>query len=175
MELLLQQIVNGLTLGSIYCLVALGLTLIYGIMEVPNFAHGHLYMVGGYITFFMMTLYGINYWLAAIISAAVLAVIGILLERIVFHPMRNAPSSNKFIAAVGAMLFLEALARVLWGSDFRRIPTAYDHVIMIGGIRITEQRLIIIVGAVVLMIALQLFLKRTMVGSTIEALSLIHI
>jgi branched-chain amino acid transport system permease protein len=171
MNLLFQQLVNGLTLGSIYCLVALGLTLIYGIMEVPNFAHGHVYMFGAYITFFMMTLYGINYWLAAIIQAAALAVIGVVLERVVFHPMRNAPSSNKFIAAVGAMLFLEALARVLWGADYRKMPNIYDNVVIIGGIRITEQRLIIIAAAIILMIVLTLFLKRTIVGSTIEAMA----
>ncbi|MHB1651719.1 MAG: branched-chain amino acid ABC transporter permease [Desulfitobacteriaceae bacterium] len=171
MNLLIQQIVNGLTLGSIYCLVALGLTLIYGIMEVPNFAHGHIYMIGAYITFFLMTLYGVNYWLASIITAVVLAVLGIVLERVVFHPMRNSPSSNKFIAAVGAMLFLEALAQVLWTADYRKMPNVYDNVIIIGGIRITEQRLIIIASAIILMIALNLFLKRTMVGSTIEAMA----
>lgn len=171
MDLLIQQTVNGLTLGSIYCLVALGLTLIYGIMEVPNFAHGHLYMIGGYITFFMMTLYGINYWVSALISAFGLAIIGVLLERIVFNPMRNSPHSNRFIAAVGAMLFFEASARVLWGSDFRAIPAIYDKVVVIGGVRLTEQRLIIIAGAIILMVALYMFIKHTMIGSTIEAMA----
>jgi len=171
MELFVQQLVNGLTLGSIYCLVALGLTLIYGIMEVPNFAHGHLYMIGAYVTFFAMTLYGLNYWLSGLIAGIVLAVLGVLMERIVFHPLRNAPSSNKFIAAVGAMMFLEALARVLWGSDFRSIPAIYDKVLMIGGLRITEQRIIVIVSAVILMVALNLFLKKTIIGSSIEAMA----
>lgn len=169
MVLLIQQLVNGLTLGSIYCLVALGLTLIYGILEVPNFAHGHLYMLGAYVTFFMMTLYGVNYWLAAVIAAAVLAVLGIVLERMVFHPLRNAPSSNKFIAAIGTMLVIEALARVFWGSDYRKIPAIYDKVINLGGIRVTEQRLIVIASTILLMIALNLFLKRTIIGSAIEA------
>lgn len=171
MNLFIQQLINGLTLGSIYCLVALGLTLIYGIMEVPNFAHGHLYMFGAYITFFLMTLYGTNYWLATIITAVALAVMGIILERLVFHPMRNAPSSNKFIAAVGAMLFLEALAQVLWTADYRKMPNIYDKVIMLGGIRITEQRLIIIIAAIVLMTVLYIFLKHTIIGSTIEAMA----
>lgn len=171
MELLIQQILNGLTLGSIYCLVALGLTLIFGIMHVPNFAHGHLYMVGGYVTFFMMTAYGINYWVSALISGIALAILGIILERVVFNPMRDHPGTNRFIAAVGAMLFIEASARVLWGSDFRSIPAVYDKVIMFGGIRVTEQRLIIIAGAVIIMVALYVFLKHTMVGSTIEAMA----
>jgi|SRR5680860_170548 len=171
MNLFFQQLVNGLTLGSIYCLVALGLTLIYGIMEVPNFAHGHLYMVGAYVTFFMMTLYGINYWLAAVISAIVLAVLGVLIERLVFNPLRNGPETNKFVAALGAMLFLEATARLLWGSDYRSIPGIYDKVIQIGGIRVTEQRIIVIVAAVVLMFALNLFLKHTIIGSALMAMA----
>lgn len=171
MELFAQQLVNGLTLGSIYCLVALGLTLIYGIMEVPNFAHGHLYMVGAYVTFFAMTLYGLNYWLSALLAGIVLAVLGVLLERIVFRPLRHAPSSNKFIAAVGAMMFLEALARVFWGSDFRSIPAVYDKVFTIGSLRVTEQRVIVIVSAVILMVALNLFLKKTIIGSSIEAMA----
>ncbi len=171
MDLFFQQIVNGLTLGCIYCLVALGLTLIYGIMEVPNFAHGHFYMIGAYVTFFMMTLYGLNYWLSAIIAGIVLAVMGVLLERLVFHPMRHTPATNKFIAAVGAMLFLEAAARVLWGSDYRSIPSIYDNVVQFAGIRTTEQKLIIIVGAFVLMAALYVFIKKTLIGSTIEAMA----
>lgn len=171
MDLFLQQIVNGLTLGCIYCLVALGLTLIYGIMEVPNFAHGHFYMIGAYVTFFMMTLYGLNYWLSAIIAGIVLAIMGVLLERLVFHPMRHTPATNKFIAAVGAMLFLEASARVLWGSDYRNIPSVYDNVVQIAGIRTTEQKLIIIIGAFVLMGALYVFIKKTLIGSTIEAMA----
>ncbi len=169
MDLFVQQLVNGLTLGSIYCLVALGLTLIYGIMEVPNFAHGHLYMIGAYVTLFSMTLYGLNYWLSSILAGIVLGIVGVLMERIVFHPLRHAPSSNKFIAAIGAMMFLEALARVLWGSDFRSMPAVYDQVVLIGGIRVTEQRIIVIVSAILLMLALNLFLKKTIIGSSIEA------
>lgn len=169
MDLFVQQLVNGLTLGSIYCLVALGLTLIYGIMEVPNFAHGHLYMIGAYVTLFSMTLYGLNYWLSSLLAGIVLGIMGVLMERVVFHPLRHAPSSNKFIAAVGAMMFLEASARVLWGSDFRSMPAIYDQVILIGGIRVTEQRIIIIAAAILLMLGLNLFLKKTILGSSIEA------
>lgn len=169
MDLFVQQLVNGLTLGSIYCLVALGLTLIYGIMEVPNFAHGHLYMIGAYVTLFSMTLYGLNYWLSSLLAGIVLGIMGVVMERVVFHPLRHAPSSNKFIAAVGAMMFLEASARVLWGSDFRSMPAIYDQVILIGGVRLTEQRIIVIAAAILLMLGLNLFLKKTILGSSIEA------
>lgn len=170
-ELFFQQIVNGLVLGSIYSLVALGITLIYGIMQLPNFAHGHLYMLGAYLTLFMMTLYGFGYWPAILVSVAGLMIIGMLLERLVFRPLHNAPHINSMIAAVGVMLFMEALARKLWGSDYRRLDSPYGDVIGIFGLTITEQRLIIIVAAIVLMIGLNLFLKRTVIGSTIEAMA----
>jgi len=171
MSLFFQQLLNGLTLGSVYSLVALGLTLVYGVMQIPNFAHGHLYMVGAYVTFFMITLYGFHYWPAILVSVAVLCILGVAVERLVFHPLRNAPHVNAMIAAVGLMLFLEATVRVIWGSDFRRMPTPYDNVFNIFGLTVTGQRLMIIVAAVVLMVGLHLFLKKTIIGSTIEAMA----
>lgn len=171
MELFFQQLINGLTLGSIYCLVALGLTLIYGIMHVPNFAHGHLYMVGAYCVLFLSTSYGFNYWLAILATMAILAFLGILMERLVFHPLRNAPPTNSFIAAVGALLFLEAGAIVLWGADYRRMPEVFGKVVNIFGVMATQQRLVVIFSALALMGALHLFLKKTLIGSTIEAMA----
>lgn len=170
-DLFFQQIVNGLVVGSIYSLVALGITLIYGIMQLPNFAHGHLYMLGAYLTLFMMTLYGFGYWSAILVSVAGLVLVGLLLERLVFRPLLNAPPINPMIAAVGVMLFMEALARQLWGSDYRRLDSPYGGVINVFGLTITQQRLLIIVAAIVLMLGLNLFLKRTLVGSTIEAMA----
>lgn len=171
MELFFQQLINGLTLGSIYCLVALGLTLIYGIMHMPNFAHGHLYMVGAYCVLFLSTSYGFNYWLAILATMVILAFLGILMERLVFHPLRNAPPTNSFIAAVGALLFLEAGAIVLWGADYRRMPEVFGKVVNIFGVMATQQRLVVIFSALALMGALHLFLKKTLIGSTIEAMA----
>ncbi|SFJ25645.1 branched-chain amino acid ABC transporter permease [Thermoflavimicrobium dichotomicum] len=171
MELFFQQIVNGLVLGSIYSLVALGITLIYGIMQLPNFAHGHLYMLGAYVTFFMITHYGLSYWPAILFSVAALVVIGMLLERLVFRPLHHAPHINSMIASIGVMLFIEATARKMWGSDYRRLDSPYDGVIDLFGLTITEQRIIVILSAIALMIGLNLFLKRTVIGSTIEAMA----
>lgn len=171
MELFFQQVINGLTLGSIYCLVALGLTLIYGIMHVPNFAHGHLYMVGAYCVLFLSTLYGFNYWAAILVSMVMLAALGILMERLVYHPLRNAPPINSFIAAIGALLFLEAGAMVLWGADYRKMPEVFGKVVNIFGIMTTQQRLVVIFSALVLMGALHLFIKKTLVGAAIEAMA----
>ncbi|HET7579180.1 MAG TPA: branched-chain amino acid ABC transporter permease [Bacillales bacterium] len=171
MELFFQQILNGLTLGCIYSLVALGLTLVYGILHVPNFAHGAFFMIGAYVTYFMMTSYGINYWIAMLISAVVVALLSVLSERVVFTPLRNTEPTHDMIAAIGMLLFFGALAQLLWGADFHRMPTNYDQVIHLFGLPITIQRLIIIVAAIVLMLALNFFLKKTVTGSTILAMA----
>jgi|TARA_A100001391_G_scaffold148241_2_gene105680 branched-chain amino acid transport system permease protein len=171
LDLFLQQVLNGLTLGSIYGLVALGLTLVYGILHVPNFAHGALYMVGAYVAYFTMVDLGLNYWLAMIAAGAVVAILSVLCERLVFHPLRHAPPIHDKIAAIGILLFLEAVVQMYWGADFRRMPTPYTEILHFGGLTIPAQRLLIIAGAFGLMGALHLYLKKTMTGATIIAMA----
>ena len=115
MELFLQQLFNGIMFGSTYAIVALGLTLVMGILNIPNFAHGHLYMLGGYITYFFITNLGVGYWGSLLLSMIVLGLIGALMERIIFRPLNGQPHINAFIAAIGALIFLESLALVVWG------------------------------------------------------------
>jgi len=171
MDILIQQLFNGLTIGSVYSLVALGLTLVYGILHIPNFAHGALYMVGGYITLTMMTSFGLHYWLAILVSVIVVGLLGVLMERIVFHPLREAPPIHDKIAAIGILLFLEALAQLIWGADFQTMPSPYGQVVNLFGLTFTLQRILIIVAAVSVMILLYLFLKKTYIGSTIIAMA----
>ena len=171
MEILIQQLFNGITIGSVYSLVALGLTLVYGILHIPNFAHGAMYMVGGYITLTMMVYIGFRYWVSIVVSLLVVGLLSILVERLVFHPLRNTISINSMIAAIGIMLFLEAFAQLVWGPDFRQMPTPYLDVIYVFGVTLTVQRLLIIIAAVAVMILLNLFLKKTFIGRTIVAMS----
>lgn len=171
MDLFLQQMLNGLTLGSIYGLVALGLTLVYGILHVPNFAHGALYMVGAYVAYFAMVDLGLNYWVAMAAAGAAVALLSVLCERLVFNPLRNAPPIHDKIAAIGVMLFLEAAVQMYWGADFLRMPTPYNAILHFGGLTLPAQRLLIIVGAFGLMGVLHLYLKKTMTGSTIVAMA----
>jgi branched-chain amino acid transport system permease protein len=171
MTLLLQQILNGLTLGGIYSLVALGLTLVYGILEVPNFAHGAFYMVGAYVAFHMMTAEGWNYWGAMAAAAAAVAAISVAAERLVFHPLRHAPGLHPMIAALGLLLFLEAAAQAVWGADFRRMPTPYGDMVELAGVGAPVQRLLIIGAAFGLMGLLHLFLTRTYTGAAISAMA----
>jgi branched-chain amino acid transport system permease protein len=169
MDLFAAQVLNGLVTGSVYSLVALGLTLIYGTMQVPNFAHGHLYMLGAYLTFSLVSLAGFHYWTATATAMLLVALIGVALERLVFRPLRYAPHINSMIAAVGVMLLLEGVAQRVWGEDFRRMASPYDTVVSLGGLPVSAHRLILIGAAVVLMSALLLFLTRTTAGFAIRA------
>ena len=171
MNIFFQQFMNGLTLGSVYALVALGLTLVYGILHVPNFAHGAFYMVGAYLSFVGMTKLGLNYWLAMGGAAMVLAVIAVLSDKLVYHPLRNSPGTHHMIAAIGLLLFLESGVQVIWGAEFRRLPMPYPHIFRAFDLTLPAQRLIIIAAAFSLMGLLHLFLRKTLVGSTILAMA----
>ncbi|WP_374006518.1 branched-chain amino acid ABC transporter permease [Delftia lacustris] len=171
MDVFLQQVLNGLTLGGIYGLVALGLTLVYGILHVPNFAHGGFYMIGAFVAFQAMVAWSWGYWAAMLVVAVAVAVLGIVSERLIFHPLRKASPLHPKIASIGLLLFLEAGAQALWGADFQRMPTPYTSIVEMGGITAPAQRLLIIVAAFALMVALHLFLTRTTTGSTIIAMA----
>ncbi len=171
MELFLQQLFNGIMFGSTYAIVALGLTLVMGILQIPNFAHGHLYMLGGYVTYFFINNLGIGYWGSLGLSMIVLGFVGVIMERIVFRPLEGQPHINPFIAAIGALIFLESLALVVWGPQGMRIPNPHPQIIHVFGITVEVQRLLVIVGAAVMIVLLHLFLKKTTTGTTIEAVA----
>src|SRR2546427_19970 len=171
MDVFLQQVLNGLTLGGIYGLVAPGLTLVYGILHVPNFAHGGFYMIGAFVAFQAMVAWSWGYWAAMLTAAVAVAVLGIVSERLIFHPLRKASPLHPKIASIGLLLFLEAGAQALWGADFQRMPTPYTSIVEMGGITAPAQRLLIIGAAFALMVALHLFLTRTITGATIIAMA----
>lgn len=169
MNFFFQQVLNGLTIGSVYALVALGLTLVYGILQIPNFAHGALYTVGAYAAFLLIGSFGLNYWLAMIAAAVVTAGVAMLTERLVFEPLRGAPHLHDMIAAIGLLFFFEAGIQAIWGADFYRIQPPFPGIIRMFGLTAPIQRLIIVGAAIALMLALHLFLTRTVTGATIVA------
>ena len=171
MSLFVQQILNGLTLGSVYSLVALGLTLVYGILHIPNFSHGALFMAGAYAAFFAAGSLGANYWVALVAAAIVTALIAVLSERLVFNRLRDAPPLHDMIAAIGLLLFFEAVAQAIWGADFHRLAPPYPGILRVAGTVLPIQRVLIIVAALALMLGLHFFLKRTVMGSTIVAMA----
>lgn len=171
MNIFFQQVLNGLTLGSVYALVALGLTLVYGILHIPNFAHGALYMVGAYVAFYLVGSLGANYWVAMAGAALVVAALAVLSDRLVFHRLRNAPPLHDMIAAIGLLLFLEAGVQAIWGAEFHRLAPPYPQIIRFFDLVAPAQRLLIIAAAFGLMLVLHLFLTRTLTGSTIIAMA----
>ena len=171
MDLFLQQVFNGIMLGSTYAIVALGLTLVFGILHIPNFAHGHLYMLGAYVSYFLISRYDFGFWSALLASAVFMAFMGLVVERTVFRPLRNQPAINSFISAVGALVILENGVVALWGPQGKRIPNPYPDPVEWLGITMTQQRLLLIAVTLALIFLLQLFIKRTTLGSTIEAVA----
>jgi branched-chain amino acid transport system permease protein len=171
MNQIIQLLFNGLTLGAIYGLVALGLTLVYGVLHIPNFAHGALYMVGGYVAYTLVNKLGLEYWWAMLGAGAVVALLAMLMQALVFVPLRKAPELYDMIGAIGVMLFLEATAQFIWGADFHRLPTPYGQVLEIAGMPFPLQRLLIVVAALFLVVLLHLFLTRSVTGSTIMAMA----
>ena len=171
MTLFMQQLLNGITLGSVYILVAIGLTLVFGILHVPNFAHGALYLVGGYATLMAMNSLGVHYFIAIIISIVCVAGIAILMERLVFNPLREAPAIHDKIAAIGIMLFFDALIPLIWGNEYHRMVTPFADTVTLFGVSTTVQRILVIVVACIVVVLLQLFLKKTMTGASIMAMA----
>jgi branched-chain amino acid transport system permease protein len=170
--LFLQQVANGIMIGGIYGLMALGLTLIYGVLYIPNFALGHQAMIAAYVTFFLVAIYHVNYFLAILVAMAAVAVLGMVMERLAFRPLKDAPHVNGFIVAFGLLFVLESGALIAWGATYRKIDTVYDRTILtVLGTRLPLQRVLVVVAVVVIIVAMQLFLKRTMAGAALRAVS----
>jgi len=168
---LLEQAVNGLMIGSIYVLIALGMVLIYGVMHVLNFAHGVLFMVGGYVCHFLFTRLTGSYALAVLLSMAALALIGIALERGVFRPLQGN-LRNQVIASLGLILAIENLVIALWGPNALQMKTpATEHLVSLGELRFPLQHLLIILITALVVAAMFAFLKWSKLGTALRATS----
>jgi branched-chain amino acid transport system permease protein len=158
--------------GSIYALIAMGVAMIYGVMNVPHFALGAKAMLGGYVAFFMTAFFHQAYGLALVGSIVVLGLLGLGVERWIFRPLTKAPGINSFISAFGLLLVFENFALIAFGTGYRRILSPYDRqMIRIFGANLTMQRLLVVIIAIVLMIALHLFIKYTALGTAIRAVA----
>jgi branched-chain amino acid transport system permease protein len=166
----LQQILNGLVTGSTYALVALGLTLIYGILGIPNFAHGQAYMWAAYGTFFMISL-GMNYWVVLVVVSFIFVLLGMAIEWAVFRPLTNKPHINGFIAAIGLVMIMESLILIVFGAEYKKFTGAFSEIISIGGLILTQQRIICVIGSVALIFLLYLFINHTRLGEAIHAIA----
>lgn len=170
--LLLQALFSGLLNGGIYSLVAVGLTLIFGVMRIINFAHGSLMMLGMYVSYWLFVLWGVDPYLSLIASASVLFAVGLVIEIVLVTPVLEAPEHDQLLLTLGISLVIENLALFLWTANPRTVTVAYLAVApMVGGIMISSPRVIAFVVSLALTAALYLFLKRTDLGKAIRAVS----
>ena len=171
MNELLQQIFNGLAIGSVYTLVALGLTVVFGILGIAHFAHGSLAMFGGYLTFVFSTSMGLPFFAGIAMAMPVGAVLGMLIERLAYRPVRDAPHINAFIIALGLTMMLEGGNLLLFGADQVIIQTPYQQVFNFGGIFVAQLRMVVIVTAVTLVAVVTLLLLKTKTGKSVRAVA----
>ena len=166
------SLLNGLLVGGVYSLMAIGLTLIFGVMKVVNFAHGSLIMLGMYTSYWSVMLLRFDPYLAILMSLAVLFIIGVCFQRFLINPILNAPEHNQLLLTLGVSLFMENLAVFLWSPDYRVLKTSYAEVnFYMGDVSISLVRLLAFVSAMVLAGILYLVLTRTDLGKAIRAAS----
>lgn len=167
-----QQLINGLILGGAYALISVGMTMIFGIMNISNFAHGTIYMLGGYCVYFFSMAFGVPFFLAVALSILAVGLAGIAMERIVFKPIYGGPVLNDLLISLGLAVFLENGALLLWGSTSLSVKTPYtDVIIRIFSASVTMQRIIVLMASIVLIGALYGFLNSTRFGKAIVATS----
>ncbi|NLJ60431.1 MAG: branched-chain amino acid ABC transporter permease, partial [Firmicutes bacterium] len=184
MALFIEQLVNGLTVGAVYALVALGYTMVYGVMRLINFAHGDFFMIGSYLGFTLVSsaLVGglIPLWLSLIIvvvmSMAGVAILGVIVERAAYRPLRRSSRLTAVVSAIGVSIFLQNAVMLIWGPRYRAYPPWSVPSIswQVGGIHISFMQVLILAVSFGLMIVLYLFVQRTTVGAAIRATAIDH-
>ena len=166
----LQQLLNGLANGMGYVLIAVGLTLVFGVLRVVNFAHGEFFMLGAYVTYYGMTLMGMGYISALLVATLVVAVLGILANRFFFHPLKKEHEFTILLSSLGLALLLTHLAETIFGADPKYVDTPYsDATVSLGDITVTEQRIGVILVASAMIAATSWFIKHTRMGKMMQA------
>ena len=174
LETFFQQLVNGISLGSIYALIALGYTMVYGIIKLINFAHGDVYMIGAYIGYALTTFFGLGFFQAIIIAMIACAILGVCIERIAYKPLRDSPRITLLITALGVSLFLEYGMVFFVETRVRAYPNPPiipDTIYEINNIIISFQQIVIVLTTVILMILLQFIVMKTKRGKAMRAVS----
>ena len=171
----LNSLISGLSLGSVYAIIALGYTMVYGISKMLNFAHGDVIMVGGYISFCLTMYMGMNGWVALALAMVVCTLLGITIERLAYRPLRGTGSLAVLITAIGVSYFLQNSALLIWGANPRVFTSLFEGVDTIhaanGQLTITAESLFTIVANIVIMICLTLFVSKTKAGKAMRAVS----
>ena len=168
----IQQLINGISLGSIYALIALGYTMVYGIIKLINFAHGDIYMVGAYAGFFAASSLKLPFIPSLLFAMIVAAVTGMIIERLAYRPLRKAPRIAVLITAIGISLFLEYFMVLVATPQTRTFPAIFTgEIYRFAGLIVNSQQILILSVALVLMVALSYIVNRTMAGKAMRAVS----
>jgi branched-chain amino acid transport system permease protein len=172
MEFIGQTILNALITSSFYALVAVGLTLVFGVMKIVNFAHGEFYMLGAYSVWVLFAVHKWPYLAAVVVGIIGVGLLGVVSERVIFRPLRGNLLSG-FIASVGLVFILQVAVGRIWGvGKMKPVPAPYrGAVVSVGGVSVDVQRIIAFAGAVVLVTLLLLFLNRSRMGRALRASS----
>lgn len=172
MEQLVQQLINGVSLGSIYALIALGYTMVYGIIKLINFAHGDIYMMGAYAGFFATVMLKLPFIPALLLSMVMAGVLGMVIERLAYRPLRNAPKIAVLITAIGVSLLLEYGGMLLFTPQPRTFPNVFEATTYhMGPFVVNSQQIIILAVSVILMLALTYVVQKTKIGKAMRAVS----
>lgn len=173
LSLLFQHIVNALSLGSLYALIAIGYTMVYGILRLINFAHGDVFMLGAYVAFYGMTLVALPWWAALLVSIVFTALFGIGLERVAYRPLRDSPRISIMISAIGASFLLESLGVLIFGGRPKGVPVpdVLSKVIHFGSVSMITISLIIPLFTFALLIVLVWIVNKTKTGMAMRAVS----
>ncbi len=169
----LQNLANGVSLGSLYALLAIGYTMVYGILRLINFAHGDVFMLGTYIAFYSMTAFLLPWWASFIVAIILTCVFGIVLERVAYRPLRNSPRISVMISAIGASFLIENLAIVFFGGRPKAfpIPSIFSKIINIGGVSVVSVSIFIPIITGIALFILNYLVNHTKTGIAMRAVS----
>lgn len=170
----LNNLINGISLGSIYAVIALGYTLVYGIAKMLNFAHGDVIMVGGYVVFISMTTLGLNSWLSVLLAVIVCTLLGVIIERVAYKPLRQATSLAVLITAIGVSYFLQNMALLVFGEkpvNFTSVVNVPSISLFDGQIVISGETSVAIIVSVLIVVGLSLFINKSKSGRAMLAVS----
>ena len=167
----LSYLISGLGLGSVYAIIALGYSMVYGIAKMLNFAHGDIIMVGAFVTYYAMSSYGMPVLVAVLVSTVSCTVLGVVIERLAYKPLREASSLSVLITAIGVSYFLQNAAMLMFGTDTKIFPTVLSGSLKIGGLSIPYLTLITIFTCIAIMVVLTMFINKTKTGRAMRACS----
>lgn len=177
MEQFLEQVINGLQLGMVYALIALGYTMVYGIIGLINFAHGDIFMVGAFVGYFGFTYWGLSIPESILVAMIICTLLGVTIERFAYRPLRNATRIAALISALGVSLFLEYFSslKFVFGPNFRVVKAPLQKITWsIAGVNITNVQVMIMAVVIIMLVILQILVYRTKIGTAMRTVSYDH-